>query len=318
MKDVCDLAVVIVTWNVRDLICQALDTILADLSSTSLSWRLLVVDSASSDDTADLVATNYPQIELTASKENLGFGRSNNLALRQLGFGDEAATELPKAVFLLNPDTITVKGATGALYEVLFSAPDIGLVGAHLSYEDGSFQHSAFQFPGLRQIWSEFFPIPGRWREGEFNGRYPRHLYSGNQPFPVDFTLGATMMLRREVVQQTGMFDEGFFMYCEEIDWAWRMHRAGWRVMCVPTARIVHLSGKSTGQVRPRAFKYLWESRLRLFEKYYPPWKLWIARRLVRNGVQSKLGQLERSNVPEKDGLSIRDAYKYIIELATK
>jgi len=318
MSNACDLAVVIVTWNVRELIGQALDSVLADLNSTALTWRLLVVDSASSDDTPGFIAANYKEVELIASQENLGFGRANNLGLRRLGFESEVSTNLPKAVFLLNPDTITILGATGALYDVLFSAPDIGLVGAQLSYEDGSFQHGAFRFPGLRQLWSEFFPIPGRWREGSFNGRYPRHLYNADRPFPVDFTLGATMMLRSEVIQQTGMFDEHFFMYCEEIDWAWRIRRAGWRVMCVPSAHIVHLSGKSTGQVRPRAFTYLWESRLRLFEKYYPPWKRRLAHRLVKIGVQRKLNQLEHSDIPEKDRLALKEAYTHIIGLATK
>ena len=79
----------------------------------------------------------------------------------------------------------------------------------------GSFQHGAFIFPGLRQIYTEFFWTPGRFIEGQFNGRYPRSYYAGSEPFEVDFTLGATMMLRREVILQTGGFDEDFFMYCE-------------------------------------------------------------------------------------------------------
>ncbi|MBL8157791.1 MAG: glycosyltransferase family 2 protein, partial [Anaerolineae bacterium] len=175
------------------------------------------------------------------------------------GVGGEAyKVTLPKAVYLLNPDTITQPGATRQLYDALMNAPDVGLVGAQLAYEDGSFQHSAFGFPGLRQLWTEFFPTPGRLIEGRFNGRYPRALYERGQAFDADCVLGATMMLRREVVEQTGGFDETFFMYCEEIDWAWRIHKAGWRVQCVPAARVVHLAGKSTSQVRPQSVINLW------------------------------------------------------------
>jgi GT2 family glycosyltransferase len=219
---------------------------------------------------------------------------------------------LPPAVYLLNPDTITKSGATRALYDALMSDPRWGLVGAQLAYEDGSFQHGAFEYPGLRQLWVEFFPTPGRFIEGRFNGRYPRALYVAAQPFPVDFTLGATMMLRREVIQQTGMFDEQFFMYCEEVDWAWRIHEAGWGIYCVPSAHIVHLVGKSTSQARSQSIVNLWNSRLRLFAKHYPAWKLQLARWMLAAGMRRKISQLE----PSADNQPVIDAYRTVIEMA--
>ena len=311
-----DLAVVLVTWNVHDLIANALRSLLADLQSTPLSFRVVVVDSASSDGTPDVIHKQFPQVELITSEENLGFGRANNLAMRTLGFGQQSTTsELPKAVYLLNPDTITKTGATYRLYETLVSDEKIGMVGAQLSYEDGSFQHGAFHFPGLRQLWTEFFPTPGRWIEGEFNGRYLRQLYADGEPFPVDFTLGATMMLKREVLQQTGMFDEAYFMYCEEIDWAWRIRQAGWEIYCVPQAKVVHLSGKSTSQVRPQSLMYLWESRLRLYEKHYPKWKLFIAKRLIQLGMRRKIQELATQHEPNPP---LYDAYQTIYRLASQ
>ena len=234
------LAVVIVTWNVRDLVLAALDSLYADLQASDLSTEVYVVDSASTDGTAQAVAAAYPAVRLMASAENLGFGRANNLALRQI----MSVPNPPPAIYLLNPDTITQPGATQTLYDALFEGERVGLVGAGLRYEDGSFQDSAFAFPGLRQLWIEFFPAPGRWIEGTFNGRYPRALYQNGEPFPVDFVLGATMMLRREVIEQTGMFDEQFFMYCEEIDWAWRNRRGG----LVSAVRTVGAPGSSERQ----------------------------------------------------------------------
>lgn len=283
-----DLAVVIVTWNVRDLAIQALESLFADLDASGLEAAVYVVDSASADGTADLIATRFSQVHLTASSENLGFGRANNLALRQIGFGERSLDTLPPAVYLLNPDTITKPGATRALYDYLMADARRGLVGARLSYGDGSFQHSAFSFPGLRQLWAEFFPIPGRFYESAFNGRYPRELYAAGEPFRVDFPLGATMMLRREVIAATGMFDEAFFMYCEEIDWAWRIHEVGWEAWCVPAAEVVHLAGQSTGQARPRSILNLWESRMRLYDKHLPRWKCWIARGLIALGASRR------------------------------
>lgn len=303
-----ELAVIIVTWNVRDLALNAIDALLKDVEAHGPSTQVIVVDSASSDGSADAIAHAFPQVRVIASEENLGFGRANNLGLRALGFGQPGAA-LPDAVYLLNPDTLTQPGATRTLYDTLTQRPRAGLVGARLSYGDGSFQHAAFRFPGLRQLWVEFFPTPGRLIEGGFNGRYPRERYHGGIPFEVDFVLGATMMLRREVIEQTGMFDESFFMYCEEIDWAWRIHEAGWQVLCVPSAHVVHLGGQSSTQVRPRAFVHLWTSRLHLFDKHYPAWKTALARQMILLGLRQKLRDPELS-------AELKAAYQQIIELA--
>lgn len=300
-----DLAVIIVTWNVRDLALQTLRSLYADLATSDLQTEVYVVDNASADDTPQAIAREFPQVKLTACGQNLGFGAGNNLALRQAGFFSDD-TNTPRAAYLLNSDTITQPGATRALYDALMADAQVGLVGARLTYGDGSFQHGAFAFPGLRQLWVEFFPTPGRLIEGRFNGRYPRALYEAGQPFKVDFTLGATMMLKREVVAQTGGFDEAFFMYCEEIDWAWRIQRAGWEACCVPAAHVVHLGGQSTGQVRARSVVDLWTSRLKLFDKHYPAWKRAAARRMVAIGMARKAA---RESNPEVRAayLTVRD-----------
>jgi len=252
-------------------------------------------------------------VQMIASEENLGFGRSNNAGMRALGFGqDTPPQELPRAVYLLNPDTLTQPGATRRLFDTLLSTPDIGVTGARLSYADGSFQHSAFAFPGLRQLWVEFFPTPGRFIEGRFNGRYPRALYAGDTPFAVDFMLGATMMLRREVILQTGMFDEQFFMYGEEVDWQWRIRKAGWRILCDPRAHVVHLVGQSTGQARPRSIRNLWQSRLILYQKHYPAWKVQVARWLVAAGMRRKMQQAQAEGAPD----AVIQAYQTVREWA--
>ncbi|MBI1279324.1 MAG: glycosyltransferase [Anaerolineaceae bacterium] len=315
-----DLAVVIVTWNVRHLITDALQSLLDDLAQTRLTFEVYVVDSASNDGTDELIKSTFPQVKLLTSTQNLGFGSANNLALRDMGFGKNSDSQsLPKAVYLLNPDTVTHIGATQALYDALFSDPKVGLVGAALTYGDGSFQHSAFSFPGLRQLWVEFFPTPGRLFESPFNGRYPREKYRVGQPFAVDFVLGATMMLKAEVIQQTGMFDEQIFMYCEEIDWAWRIHRAGWEVYCVPSAHVTHLGGQSTSQVRPRSLMNLWQSRLFLIDRYFDPLKRFIARKMVAYGIRRKLNQLTGlSGLTAADKTALSEAYQSIYEMTSR
>ena len=184
------------------------------------------------------------------------------------------------------------------------------MVGARLTYGDGGFQHSAFRFPDLRQIWTEFFPTPGRLIDGSFNGRYPREQYAAERPFEVDFTLGATMMLKREVILQTRGFNTDYFLYCEEIDWAWRIKRAGWRILCEPQARVTHLGGSSTAQARPRSQIDLWKSRLLLYDTYYPRWKRAVARQLMILGLQRKLRALGAA----ESELAL--AYRAVIEMA--
>lgn len=312
-----DLAIIVVSWNTRQLTLEALRSLYADLALSRLEADVYVVDNASVDGSAEALREYFPQVKLIASEENLGFVRANNLAMEQIGFGQADAADLPRAVYLLNSDTVTQPGATAALFDLLMSCDDIGLVGARLTYGDESFQHSAFQFPGLRQLWVEFFPTPGRFIEGTFNGRYPRSFYESEEPFPVDFVLGATMMLKAEVIQQTGMFDEALFMYCEEIDWAWRIHRAGWKVYCVPAAHVVHLGGQSTSQVRARSLIYLWKSRLLIFRRYYPAWKYQIARVMIALGMRLKMRKVRHNqSLPEPERVELLDAYRHVYQLA--
>jgi GT2 family glycosyltransferase len=307
------LAVVIVSWNTRDLTLDALHTLYADLDANGPATEVWVVDNASTDGSADAIRTQFPQVRLVASDTNLGFAGGNNHALRLMGFSDQAGAsspdhDLPAAVYLLNSDTCTHPGATRTLHDALFSLPRAGVVGARLTYGDGSFQHSAFHFPGLSQLLVELFPLPGRLYESTFNGRYPRSSYQGREPFPVDHTLGATMMLRREVIQQTGLFDEQYFMYCEEIDWSMRIRRAGWEIYCVPAAHVTHLGGQSTGQVRPQSVVNLWRSRIKLFETHYSPLKLKLARWIIWLGMRRQIAETQRAFAAGRLSSDTRDA----------
>jgi hypothetical protein len=314
-----DLTVIIVNWNTCALTLDALRTLHDDLEKTpgSPHTQVWVVDNASSDDSVAAIQQAFPQTHLIASQTNLGFAGGNNAALRAIGFGNTAAsTSLPNAVYLLNSDTRTHPGATKTLYDALFTLPKAGVVGARLTYGDGSFQHSAFAFPGLAQLWIELLPAPGRFYESRLNGRYPQTAYQRDVPFPVDHTLGATMLLRREVIQQTGMFDEQFHMYCEEIDWSWRIRQAGWEIYCVPAAHVTHLGGQSTGQVRPQSIINLWTSRLQLFQKYYPRWKQTLAKFIIRQGMMRSIRQAQADpDVSHADRAALITAYQTVITL---
>ncbi len=192
-------------------------------------------------------------------------------------------------VLLLNPDTEVQTGAIQSLLDVMRARPDAAIVTSRLSYGNGAFQHSAFYFPGLGQLYIDLFRVPGRFYESRLNGRYPRHRYEASQPFEIDTPLGAVMLLRGEAMQQVGLFDEEFALYCEEIDWAARFKEAGWKNFCAPTAHIIHHEGKSTSQVRVESFVKLWTSRYRLHTKHPQFAPMWLARRIVIAGMKRKL-----------------------------
>ncbi len=284
-----DLAVVIVSWNVRDLLAVCLRSLFSDLDQSGLQAEVWVVDNASADGSPDMVAETFPAVHLIASDENLGFVRGNNLALDAILKDTEHGIRNTPYVWLLNPDTEVLPGATAALLAPLKADPQAGMAGPKLLYPDGSLQHSAFRFPGLIQLIFELFPLPARLYETALNGRYPRRLYKGTASFLIDHPLGASMMIKSAVVNDVGPMDEGFFMYCEEVDWCWRLHKAYWRIYCAPAARVIHHAGQSSAQVRTASFVNLWTSRARLYARHHGPFVRRLARALVRIGMRRRM-----------------------------
>jgi len=282
------LTVVIVSWNVRELLASCLRSLFHDLKGSGLKASVWVVDNASIDGTPGMVANTFSDVQLIANDENLGFAAANNLALAEL-LRDSGTATHESFVWLLNPDTEVQPGATTALVGALEAHPDAGVVGAKLLYPKGSLQQSAFRFPGLIQLIFELFPMPQRLYETPLNGRYPHHLYQSTDPFPIDHPLGASMMVRMETIDDVGLLDEGYRMYCEEIDWCWRMQKAGWDALCAPAAEVIHHGGQSTSQVPVSSFRNLWISRARLYARHHGRFTWHLARVLVHLGMRRRM-----------------------------
>ena len=319
------LGIVIVSYQVRDLLRACLQSVYEDAARTrGLEVDVVVVDNASQDGSAAMVAEEFPLVRLVASQENLGFARGNNVGLRMLGFGgsevrgprSEGEGLRPEAVLLLNPDTELQPGALAGLTGFLSQHPEAGGCCPRLNYGDGGFQHSAFRFPGLWQLYLDLHPIP-RLMGSPLNGRYPRRWYDGEKPFRVDFALGAALMVRAEVLDAVGLLDEGYFMYAEEMDWQMRMQRAGWPIYCVPTARVTHYEGQSARQFRRAMTVALWRSRLRYYEKYHPAWKVRMERWLIARAMRQRLAQAQAALAAGRGDASVlRDqiaAYEEIL-----
>jgi GT2 family glycosyltransferase len=326
---VTDLAVSIVSWNVRDLLAGCLRSVQAAAAHADLETVVWVVDNGSRDGSVDMLAAHYPEVHAIASDENLGFGGGQNLALRSMGFdmvpvrgegpvpGPEgAASGLPRYVLILNPDTLVDEDALAEMVRFMDQAAGAGVCGPRLSYEDGRFQHAAYRFPSLAQTALDFWPINWRLTESRLNGRYARRLYAEGRPFEIDHPLGAAMLFRRATIAQTGGFDLDYHMYVEEIDWCRRVRDARWTVWCVPSAHFVHYEGQSTRQVRPQMIEALWRSRYIYFGKHHSRCFQWFVRRVIRAGMRAKLRRTARDAargvLSGREARALQEAYRAV------
>jgi hypothetical protein len=276
------LIVAIVSWNVKNLLDDCLFSLREELERTNVQYEVEVVDNASADGSAEMVRERHPWVQLHTSTENLGFVRGNNLVLERLQQHNP-----PDYVWLLNPDTAVRPGAVSTLLRFFAKHPRAGLAGPQLLNPDGTGQTSAFRFPDLLQPLFDLGWLPQRFYYSRFNGRY-RESAAGGQPFRIDHPLGAALLARSAAIQQVGVLDPQFFMYCEEIDWAWRMRKAGWEAWLVPEAKVVHYGGASTNQARPATTAYLWESRAKLYRKHRDPLTRALVSAVVRRTFSKK------------------------------
>jgi N-acetylglucosaminyl-diphospho-decaprenol L-rhamnosyltransferase len=270
------VAAIIVSYNTRALLGDCLRS----LRACTLPLRVIVVDNASRDGSAELVREQFPEAELIDAGRNAGFAGGTNIGLAALG-------ALPQFVLILNPDTVVLPGAVEALVAFLEAHPRVGLVGPRLLNPDGSWQPAAFRFPTLLMTALDLFPpgeaLPGRLYNSWWHGRYPQD--GGDAPFAIDHPLGACMLVRGDLIACVGAMDERYFMYSEEVEWCWRIRRAGWAIWQEPAARVLHVGGAATRQYRRAMEVALWRSRARFADEVGPPWRAAAHRAIVRAGM---------------------------------
>jgi GT2 family glycosyltransferase len=247
------LSILIVNWNTRELL-------LACLRSITAEAEIVVVDNASADGSADAVAAAFPHVTLIRNERNLGFAAANNQAYRACH---------GTYVLLLNSDTLVPPGSLERLVAYMEAHPRVGIVGPRLEYGDGSYQISALRFSRPWDVFYEYARFPRRLQPAA--QKAPRRLIelAPLEATPVEYVMGAALLIRREVADAVGLMDEAYFMYAEEVDWCYRVHQAGWEVMYLPTAVVTHLGGRSTDQVPDLMLAYRFASTFRFMRLHY-------------------------------------------------
>ncbi len=255
-----DLSVCIVNWNTHQDLEEAIRSVLE--SDPDLSIEVIVLDNASVDGSAGMVRERFPKVTLIASPENLGFARGYNRAI---------AAASGRHLLVLNPDTVVRPGALGRLVAFMDSHPEAGAAGPKLLNSDGTLQFSCRRFPK---------PMVGVLRNTVLGRLAPRNRFTRDYLMQdwdhksvreVDWVSGAAICIRRETWDQVGGFDEGYFMYSEDMDWCLSAHQRGWRIYYLPDAVIVHRIGRSSDQ-RPIAMVIQFHrSAARFYRKHYAP-----------------------------------------------
>jgi GT2 family glycosyltransferase len=264
-----DLTIVIVSWNVRDLLRRCLQSIASQAlrRPNECVWELgqrsveiIVIDNASVDGSPEMLRAEFPGIRLIANDENRGFTAANNQGL---------ALSQGRYLLLLNPDTEVQQGALEVMLGTMDDHPKVGGLGPRLLYPDGTPQPSRRRFPTFATALVESTVVQEWWADNRILRRYYMADIPEDALQPVDWVVGACLLVRREAYQQVGGLDEEFFMYSEELDWCRRLKDAGWELVYQPKATIIHHEGQSSQQVVPDRHIHFQTSKVRYFRKHH-------------------------------------------------
>jgi len=256
-----DLSIIIVSWNVAGLLRANLASL--PMAAAGLAAEIFVVDNHSSDNTVDLIKTEFPDVRLIANQENLGFARANNLAIR---------ASRGRYVLLLNPDMRVRSGALKKMLDWLDQHPAAGVAGGRLLDAQGRNLPHVRRWPTLWDQSLIILKLPHLWPSLLDSYLCPDFDYS--QAAPVDSVRGSFFFIRRELIDKLGGLDERYFLWFEEVDFCRQARAAAYQVYYSPAAEAIDYHGRSFAQVpRGRAQAYFRASMLAYFRKWQPAWQ---------------------------------------------
>jgi len=231
-----DLSIIIINYNVKEFLLNLLDSLRKAVKN--ISTEIIIVDNDSDDGSVEILREKFPNIKLIANKKNVGFGSANNQALH---------VAKGKYFLLINPDTIVREDTLLKMLEFFEKTPQVGIAGCKVLNPDGSLQLACRRgFPGP---WTSFTKVMGLSKlfpKSRLFARYNLTFLNENQTYEVDAVSGAFMMMRKEVYEKIGGFDQQFFMYGEDLDLCYRVQKSGYKVYYVHSTEIIHYKGEST------------------------------------------------------------------------
>lgn len=280
MPSEIDISVIIVSLNTSRVLTECLESL--RVAAQGIRLETIIVDNGSRDDSVTRIRRDWPEIQLIESKENLGFGRANNLAIKQAR---------GRYIVLLNSDAFLAPDALRKSIESMDQDPSIGLGGGRLVGRDGSWQPSARMFPSILTDTFVLSGLSNRFPQSRIFGHFDCTWADQMQPMAVDWVPGAFAIIRSEALQKVGLFDPRFFLYYEEVDLCRRIKQAGYSIWYWPDVVVIHIGGESSRQVSegPKSLQMskagsqltLWRMRSTLlYYRKHHGWQAHLARLL--------------------------------------
>jgi hypothetical protein len=257
------LSIIVVSYNTREILKECISSVISTVKN--LSYEIIVVDNASTDGSVDMLQEKFSSVKVIANNFNKGFAAASNQAVENA----QAETYL-----FLNPDTIVLEGAIEKLYAFLREKDDAGIAGPKL-YKNANLEYhpSVRKFTRPLYVFISFLPLTGK-----ILSVYGNYVFKKDKVHKPDWLWGAVLMVKKEVFDRAGGFDENYFLYSEEEDLCRKVRAAGYEVYYYPQAEIIHLKGQSSRQNKKESSRHFWSSRLYYFSKYSSPMSVTLFR----------------------------------------
>ena len=270
-----NLSIIIVSWNVCDKLRENLKAIYTPHPTSPLNkgrgvleFEIFVVDNNSQDNTVAMVKKEFPQVKLIANKENLGFAKANNQAIKE---------SKGKYILLLNPDMRVLDNTLENIVNWMDQNPQAGIAGCKLTNEQGEILPHVRRFPTIWDQLAIVLKLPHIFPK--ILKKYLMQNFDYTRLAAVDSIRGSFFMIRREIIEKIGLLDERYFIWFEEVDYCKRVKNAGFKVIYTPTVKCIDYIGQSFKQVkRGKTQIYFRDSMLKYFDKWHPVWQYWILR----------------------------------------
>jgi len=253
-----DVSVIIVNWNTSGLLRDCLASVYAQ--TRDVDFEVIVADNASNDGSQGMVAREFPQAILIENSVNTGFAAANNQGM---------SVAKGRYVLLLNSDTIILDGAVQKMVVFADARPEVGVAGCRVENRDGSLQPTCFMFPSLTNLVLMTTHLYKLFARNRFFGRALMSWWDRTDEREVEVVTGCFMLVRREVLDTVGCFDEAYFFTGEEADWCRRIAKAGWKLVFTPSARIIHLDGATARTLGWRSDALQTRGMIQLFRSHY-------------------------------------------------
>lgn len=279
-----EIAIVIVNFRARDLLRACLRSVTASQGSAP---DVYVVDNASGEGSVEMLAAEFPAVHVSALSKNVGYGPANNIGIRQA----LAAPVAPRYILILNPDTELPADALSQAAGFLDRTPDAGAVGPKLIRPDGTLDKACRRgFPTPAVALYHFLYLDRLFPKSPRFGRYNVTYLDPDVPAEVDSLVGAFMMVRRQALEQAGLFDEAFFMYGEDLDLCYRIRQSGWRIWYQPATAVLHHKGASSSQNSAKANFEFYRAMLLFHRKHFAARTFFLVNWLITAAIVAKGG----------------------------